>query len=94
MGWIDLKSGVVLAGSLVVLAGSIESRLHRRVDEGLENPEVVADPEGLKNPEGARSADVPKNPEEPPPPVMATGRDIKPLKPFSWRKPGPPKASA
>jgi hypothetical protein len=60
MAWIDFKSGFALVGSLVVLAGSLDSRMRKRKEKpeepgGADGGPVV--PEGPVRPE-------PMNPEE------------------------------
>jgi hypothetical protein len=87
MEWIDLKSGVALAGSLVILAGSIESRLKRGRDENPENP---PDSGRSKGPEGPK---IPEAPVEREDYTMATEREFEVKKPYRLKsgvRPPPP----
>ena len=55
MAWIDFKSGFALVGSLVVLAGSLDSRMRKRNEE-------PADPE---NPRDQPKPETPRDSGEP-----------------------------
>ena len=67
MAWIDFKSAFALVGSLVVLAGSLDSRMRERK----EKPEDPETPREKPNPE------MPRDNGEPQAPWAPTGPDMK-----------------
>jgi hypothetical protein len=87
MAWIDFKSGFALVGSLVVLAGSLDSRMRKRKEKpedqgGSDGGRVV--PEGPVRPKTM-------NPEEF---LSGTEREFEALKQIELEKRTPPTTSA
>jgi hypothetical protein len=76
MAWIDFKSGFALVGSLVVLAGSLDSRMRRRE----EKPEDPESPRERPKPETPRDNGEPRATSGPTAEDMKTGKDIPPSK--------------
>ncbi|WP_353072660.1 hypothetical protein [Tunturiibacter gelidiferens] len=76
MAWIDFKSGFALVGSLVVLAGSLDSRMRKRK----EKPEDPENPRERPKPETPRDSDKPQAAWVPTAADMKTGQDVEPSK--------------
>jgi hypothetical protein len=78
MAWIDFKSGFALVGSLVVLAGSLDSRMRKRK----EKPEDPENPREQPKPETPRDSDKPQAAWVPTASDMKTGQDVVPSTPY------------
>lgn len=76
MAWIDFKSGFALVGSLVVLAGSLDSRMRKRK----EKPEEPESPREQPRPETPRDNGEPQAVWIPTGADMKTGQDVEPSK--------------
>ena len=78
MAWIDFKSGFALVGSLVVLAGSLDSRMRTRK----EKPEDPESPREQPKPEMPRDNGEPRTTSGPTANDMKTEKDIVPSTPY------------
>ncbi|MBB5318141.1 hypothetical protein [Tunturibacter empetritectus] len=87
MAWIDFKSGFALMGSLVVLAGSLDSRMRER-------KEKPPEPGGADG--GPVVPQEPVRPEKMNPDEFRSGvkRAFKALRAFRFKKRTPPTTSA
>ena len=72
MAWIDFKSGFALVGSLVVLAGSLDSRMRARKQK----PEDPEGPREQPRPETPRDNGEPQEAWVPKAEDMTTGKDF------------------
>jgi hypothetical protein len=87
MAWIDFKSGFALVGSLVVLAGSLDSRMRKRKEKPAEPGGADGGPVVPKEP----IRPEPMNPNEF---LTGTEREVEPSETFKFTKGPPPTASA
>ena len=87
MAWIDFKSAFALVGSLVVLAGSLDSRMRKREDEPEEPGGVDGGPVVPKEPVRPEKM----NPDEF---LSGTEREVEVLKQIELEKRTPPTTSA